>query len=156
MTRKHRFGFTRWRPSGALGFGTGFAILVAGCAERPAAESPQVRFEREVAYRHSCAANLLAQRADENLRTIEMVLAMDTASDPASQLSRRATQAAFDFSRAYQRHASLRASAYTFLDSAVNYARTSADSANVIERYQQDLATLLADQNHACNWNFPF
>ncbi|HUE95065.1 MAG TPA: hypothetical protein VMN39_00305, partial [Longimicrobiaceae bacterium] len=81
------------------------------------------------------------------------------------------------FTRAYHAHAELRAVAYAHLDSAVNHASTSADSAryleraaaitvrlpqpgtvegNVITSYTTNLTTMLRDGNHPCNWDIPF
>jgi hypothetical protein len=167
MTRDHGRAF-----GAALGI-----LLLTACADRPTAESPQVRFEKEAAYRQACAADVLARRAEDDLLVIQNAFPPENATDPVSEISRQAARAALDFARAYQRHAMLRATAYAYLDSAVNHAKTTADSArfversasitistpvpgtleeNVIVKYQEDFSALLADQNHPCNWNFPF
>jgi hypothetical protein len=162
---------------------TAFLILasvtvVAACGDRAArVESPEVRFERESAFRQACAARLLAQRAQNDLQLLEMASLGADPSDPAAEISRRATAAAVEYARAYERHAELRAGAYANLDSAVNHAETTADSTrfvqragsyslrlpaegtvegNVLNSYQADLSSLLADVNHPCNWDFPF
>jgi hypothetical protein len=153
------------------------AGLVAACSDRPLAESPEVRFEREVAYRQACVARVLAQGAEEDLRVVEAALPADTPTDAVGQITQRATMAAFEFARAYQLHADLRATAYALVDSATNHADTSADSAryleragalsinlpltgtleaNVLERYQNNMAAMLSNLDHPCNWDIPF
>ncbi len=157
-----------------------FALVLgaAGCGDRgPRGESPEVRLQREGAFRQACAARLLAQRADSDLQLLESSYATVDPADPVAEISRRATLSAIEFSRAYQRHAELRVSAYAYLDSAVNHAASAADSAryiqragsfsprfpaegsiegNVLSSYQANLLALLENVNHPCNWDFPF
>jgi hypothetical protein len=157
-------------PFGALCF------LVA-CKDTPRQESPEVRFEREAAYRQACVARALAQRATDDLQILTAATESFTLGDSASILSRDATNAAVEFARAFQRHAEFRLGAYAYLDSAVNHSTSAADSvrylerassfsirspeqgtveANVLESYQQKIADMLADQNNQCNWDIPF
>ena len=155
------------------------AGVLGACAETDRQDSPEVRFEREAAYRQACVAQLLAQRAADDLTVVQAALPADdaTPSDPLAGLARQASLAAYEFALAYQRHADLRATAYAFMDSAVNRAETSADSvryierasafsinapsegtmeATVITRYQENIAAMLANADHPCNWDFPF
>lgn len=149
--------------------------LAAGCSD--GGEAPEIRAQRESVHRQACVANILAERADDNVRTLIDALASADPSDPIGQITRRATESALEFARAYQRHAELRVGAYGYLDSAVNRAATPADSAryadrassfliripaegtveaNVMNSYQNDFLALLSDPNHPCNWDFPF
>lgn len=166
------------RPRRLRGALLAIAFLGASCddpAQRP--ESPAARFERESAYRQVCAAEVLARTSEERLLTLESTLETLDPSDPLSDLNRRVTTAALGFARAYERHAELRYGAYAYMDSAVNHAATTADSAryisrasafsirapeegtveaNVFEQYQADLVAILSNENHTCNWDFPF
>jgi hypothetical protein len=132
---------------------------------------------REAAWRQACAARELATVSEDDISTLEASLGSIDPADPIGALSRRATEAALEFGRAFQRHAELRTRAYAQLDSAVNYATTTADSArfleraatftirapepntveaNVMESYVQRLNGILSDPDHRCNWDTPF
>lgn len=167
----------KWMPRACFGL-MAVAVVATACGDtdtRP--ESPLVRAEREAAYRQACAARLLAEEAEDDLQVLEETLAALDPSEPATQLGRQTTMAALGFARAYERHADLRRTAYAYMDSAVNHAATSADSARYIERagafsirspeegtveanvlasYQADLSAVLENANHPCNWDFPF
>ncbi len=144
-------------------------IALAACAEDSV--DPAVRGQREAAYRQACVARVLADRAESDLETMNAALQSD------DEFTRMAASAAVAFNGAYLRHAEIRLSAYAHLDSAVNHARTPADSmaysaralsfsivppaegsleANVITNYDGNLRALLFDPNHPCNWDFPF
>jgi hypothetical protein len=157
------------------------ALIVAGLAscreEAPRAPSPAALAQREAAYRQACVAGELAAVAEEDLEVLEALVESLDPADPAGELGLRTTFAAFDFARAYHGHAELRARAYAYLDSAVNHAATTADSARYIERagafsirrpeegtveanvltaYQANFSERLADDDHPCNWDLPF
>jgi hypothetical protein len=153
------------------------ALVLSGCGDRDRPVTPEQMAEREAAFRQACAAQELALAADENLATIQTSLLTLDPKDPASAVSRAATEAAIQYSTAYQGHAALQLGAYAHLDSAVNNATTTADSARYIERagsftirnpeagtleanvinaYQADFLQLLEDPNHRCNWDTPF
>lgn len=173
MTRLRTRPATRRGASAALAL-TSLAFAAA-CGDQ--GESPEARARRESAHQQACIANVLAQRADDNVRTLNDALAGTDPSDPVGQIARQATASALEFARAYERHAELRLGAYGYLDSAVNRANTPADSvryadrassflvripadgtveANVMNSYQNDFLALLSDPNHPCNWDFPF
>ncbi len=169
----------RARSSALSGAGTALALtslaVVAACGDR--GEPPEARAQRESVHRQACVANVLADRANDNVQTLNDALAGADPSDPVGQITRQATASALEFARAYQRHSELRLGAYSYLDSAVNRANTAADSAryaerassflvripadgtveaNVLNSYQNDFLVLLSDPNHPCNWDFPF
>ncbi len=170
---------TRPRPTTRSGATVAVALVslafAAACGDQ--GESPEVRAQRESTHRQACVAAVLAERADDNVRTLNDAIAGGDPSDPVVQITQRATASALAFARAYQRHSELRVGAYAYLDSAVNRARTPADSvryverassflvrfpaegtveANVLNSYQNDFLALLSDPNHPCNWDFPF
>jgi len=151
--------------------------LFAACGDREPTESPADRAQREAAYRQACASTALSRSALDDLATVESVLPNTTPGDPLAELSQQAALAAYDFARAYQRHAEMRALTYVYVDSAINHSRTDADSvrmmersaqfaitlpaegtieANVILRYQNNLTAILDNPDHPCNWDFPF
>jgi hypothetical protein len=156
----------------------GVAVSVVACADRARGpESVEVRFERVAAYRQACAARVLAERAQDDLETLTGTFDALDPDDPISQIASRTTGAALSFGRAYNDHAQLRATAYAYLDSAVNHSATAADSvryidragrfsirlpaegtveANVFTNYQENLAALLSNPDHPCNWDIPF
>jgi hypothetical protein len=152
-------------------------LLLGGCRDEVAREASEaVRTEREIAYRQACAANVIARDAEENLEILEATFAI-TGQSSDGAISQQTTSALVAYSRAYQQHAELRASAYAYLDSAVNHSSSTADSArymtraasfsirtptagtveaNVMTAYANSLYSLLSDNNHRCNWDFPF
>jgi hypothetical protein len=163
------------RPRSAATIPFALLAFVASCGDQ--GEAPEVRAQRESVHRQACVAGVLAERADDNVRTLVEALSSSDPADPIAQITRRATESALDFARAYQRHAELRVGAYGYLDSAVNRSKTPADSAryadrassfliripaegtveaNVMNSYQNDFLALLSDPNHPCNWDFPF
>ena len=111
-----------------------------------------------MAARQACISQRLALRAEDELQTLQQMLA---ASGPLG------------FQEAYANHANLRVSAYAQVDSALNHARSPEDSArhmeraqafeirrpepgsveeNVIRSYERNLAAVLGDSDHPCNW----
>lgn len=155
-------------------------LMLGGCGDQPAGEaaedSPVNLAERRGAYRQACVAEDLAAQAEDDILTLEEVAA-GAGSDPVASLSARAAESALEFSRAYQRHAELRAAAYAHLDSAINHSVTTADSAryaqraesfsirapqagtveeNVFLSYQTNFIQLLQDEDYPCNWDLPF
>ena len=151
-------------------------LCVGGCGDQEREVTPEQRAERESAFREACAAQALAVSADESLATIQSTLLTLDPGDPTMSVSRAATEAAMEYSVAYQNHAALRLGAFAHLDSAVNTASTTADSARYIERagsftirnpdagtleanvsnaYQAAFIEVLGDPNHPCNWNTP-
>ncbi|MDR0787191.1 MAG: hypothetical protein LBG44_04935 [Gemmatimonadota bacterium] len=160
----------RWLAgrAGLLAVTLSAAVSVSGC-DRP--EDPMIRAQREAAYRQACAAGVLARSAESDYETISLGLQSE------DELVRMASNAALTFNQAYLRHAEIRLTAYAHMDSAVNHAKTSADStafaeralsfaiapadegsleAAVINNYDGKLQLLLLDRNHPCNWDFPF
>lgn len=154
------------------------AFAVAGCSEgtdRPV--PPETLNEQRAAFRQACVAQELALRAEEDVATIESVLQSTDPSNPLAEINRMASAAALEFARAYSAHAQIREVAYAYLDSAVNHARATADSAryleratavtvrvpqtgtveeNVITSYSANFAATLGDPDHRCNWDLPF
>jgi hypothetical protein len=145
------------------------ALLLAAACDR--GESPEIRAQREAAFRQACASRTLALQAEGDYEMIAAGLQSEDA------LTRMATTAAIGFNQAYLNHANIRYAAYAHLDSAVNYAKTPTDSAayiaralsfgvaspetgsleeSVINDYDGKLQRLLMDRNHQCNWDFPF
>ena len=145
-------------------------LLAAGC-ERPEEVSPEVAERRFAATRTYCAAAELARKAEDDYRTLEQTFPAPR--DPTGQMMRGAASAALQYSQAYLQHAQLRAAAAAQLDSAMNFSPADADSArhaaaasqfavrvpeagtveaNVYTAYQQDLAGIVTDPNHPCNW----
>lgn len=144
--------------------------LLAACSERaPREVTPEVRAERRAAERGACIAASLADEAASNLVTLDSVAARGEGT-PAFGAIHQATRA---YAGAFLRHAELRESAYAYADSAVNFARTPADSAryeehsrsivisapergsvegNVFAEYQAKFSSMLADPNNPCNW----
>ena len=111
-----------------------------------------------MAARQACIAQRLALRAEDELQTLQQMMA---ATGPLA------------FQEAYAQHASLRISAYSQVDSALNHARSPEDSTrhieraqayeirrpepgsveeNVIRSYERNLAAVLGDADHPCNW----
>ncbi|HUE95567.1 MAG TPA: hypothetical protein VMN39_02860 [Longimicrobiaceae bacterium] len=149
------------------------ATFLTGCREETEVPvPPAVLLQRAAAFRQACAARELAAAAAEDLAILEEL------SDPGgSELMQVAARGAADFARAYHRHAELRVGAYALLDSAVNFATTTADSARYVERagaftvllpqegtveanvlrsYQAKFSAILGDDDHRCNWDIPF
>jgi hypothetical protein len=144
--------------------------LLAACSERSAREvPPEVRAERRAAERSACVAGALADDAASTLATLDAAAARG-AESPALDAIHAATRA---YAEAYLRHAQLRESAYAYADSAVNFAKTTADSTryeehsksfvisapergsvegNVFAEYQAKFSAALADPGNPCNW----
>lgn len=154
------------------------ATALAGCdADGERTEDPETLNERRAAYRQACVAEALATQSADDIATIEDVLANIDTTNPLAEVNRMASTAALEFARAYEAHASLRESAYAYMDSAANHSRTTADSArfldrassftirsprpgsveeNVIVSYQADFTAMLQNGDHPCNWDLPF
>jgi len=155
-----------------------FTFAVAGCGDSgEAPPSPEQLAIREAAWRQACAARELESIAEGDIETLEASVEAFDPSDPIGAISRRAATAALEFGRAFHRHAELRNSAYAYVDSAMNHARTPTDSARYVERagafairapdpnsleanviadYEQRIAVILNDEDHRCNWDTPF
>lgn len=152
-------------------------VVIGGCADTGEEIPPEVRAEREISYRRACIARELVARAEDDVEVLAETLGNVDPADPLAAVTRSASEAALEFARAYGRHAELRASAYDLVNSAVNQSETSADSARLIEQaqnfsitipaegtveanvlasYQTNLNTMLADEDHPCNWDIPF
>lgn len=150
--------------------------LALGCTEERA-EAPERRAAREMAYRQACIARDLERRSEEDVDLLEATLASADTGDALGSIVAQTTRVALDFSRAFHRHAELRANGSAYLDSAANHAATAADStryvqraqqfairapqpgtieANVLADYQEKLLAALNDENHRCNWDLPF
>lgn len=131
--------------------------LVA-CGDEADGPAPEQLAARTSAARQACVADLLLQRADEELALLEQI--------PGS-----ANVASFQ--RAYRQHAVLRNTVAAQLDSAFNHSATPADSsrhaaaaegirisspdpetveANVIRSYDENMGAILSDTDHPCNW----
>jgi hypothetical protein len=154
------------------------SLTFAACDEggdRP--PDPEQLAFREAAWRQACAARALEEIARSDIETLEAAMTAFDPADPVAEISRMAAGAALEFGRAFHRHAELRNRAYAHLDSAVNVARTPADSATYIERagafsirapdpgsveanviadYEQRIAAILGDEDHRCTWDTPF
>lgn len=148
-----------------------------GCGDAPALDEARLA-ERESAYRRACVSRALVETAVDDRETLEeSFLAARDPSDPLGEVTRHAAVAALEFNRAYIDHAELRATALAYLDSAFRAAPTPADSlrylrhsaafaitlpqegtieANVLSSYQANFNAVLADEDHPCNWDFPF
>jgi hypothetical protein len=136
-------------------------VIAAACREPGGGVPPEVESQRILAARHACVGEQLLDRAQDDLETLESMGEGGIAS------------AAVVYQRAFTQHATLRYTVYAHLDSAVNRARTSADSlrhvqtanqltilrpqpetleANVLEQYNRRASEILADDGHPCNW----
>ena len=148
-----------------------------GCGDDGGTANPEVRERQEMAYRVACASRHLLAEATGNEEMLEAAVA---SADPASaegQVTITTSNSVLDFARAYGQHANLRASVYAYLDSAVNHAATPQDSAlyaqragafstrqpvqgsleeNVIASYDRNIAAILSNEDHPCNWDLPF
>lgn len=144
--------------------------LLAACSERaPREVPPAVRAERLAVARNACIAGSLADEAASTLATLDSSAARSE-NTPALAAIHNATRA---YSEAFLRHAQLRENAYAYADSAVNFAKTPADSAryaehskrivisapepgtvegNVFAEYQAKFSAALADPSNPCNW----
>jgi hypothetical protein len=155
---------------------TGWLIASACEARPPVAESPEARYQRVSAFRQACVAHHLALQSEDDMETLAAILDGGDPTDD-TDFSRGITLATYEFARAFHQHAELRYRAYAYLDSAVNHSATPPDSAryieyaatftirlpaegtveaNVLNRYQADLAQTLADADHRCNWDIPY
>jgi hypothetical protein len=149
------------------------ALLSACGPGRPDAE-PARTPEQEEASRRACIAAELARAAEDEVETLEASLPEGEPEDPVERLSQRAKLAALEFGRAYQQHTQLRLGAEAAVDSALNHARTPADSARQMERrtrfatrppaagtveanvrnaYDRRFQELRSDEDHRCNWD---
>jgi hypothetical protein len=142
-------------------------VAFAACEPSPRAEPPAVTEARQAAARDVCIAWALAVRAQEGLTALQ-----EFQQEPAmAGISR----AALEFAAAAEHHAQLRYAAIAYTDSALNHARTPADSARYMERsdafevrrpqpgtleeniaasWMRDYAAIRADEDHRCNWDF--
>src|SRR5690606_19672428 len=119
----------------------------------------------------------LAARARDDEETLEATAAAVDPSTPPEQMALTARGAVLAFARAYRQHADLRASAYAYVDSAVNHSVSPADSArymqvasrftirtpmegtvetNVMQNFERKRAEILTNADHPCNWDLPF
>lgn len=142
-------------------------FTLVACEARPLAEPPAVVEARVDAARGACIGRELLANAEESLEALRTFQA-----DEAVELG--FAGAAVEFARAYQAHAQLRAAELAYADSALNHARTSADSlryeqtasaflprapqagtleGNVAAAWLRDFATIGADEDHRCNWD---
>ena len=149
-------------------------VALAAC---DAADQPQRRTVTtpDEPARVACVSRELVTRAQENRLSLdELAGTGDTADVDLSQdLTRRAARSAFEFSRAYEHLATVRAARAAYMDSALNHAATATDSsrysslaaqsrlqppepgtleANVNDAYMRDFAVLFNDSDHPCNW----
>lgn len=139
-------------------FAGAILLTAAACAADDTGPTPEQLEARDLAARSACVAERIAQRADEELRTLEE---LQMAPGPLG------------FQRAYLQHAQLRLRTLALADSALNHARSSADSVtldsasravrlrlpepgsveeNVIRSYENNFLTLINDEDHPCNW----
>jgi hypothetical protein len=141
------------------------AVLLGACDPRSVrAVDTEVAAARAEIARNACIAAALTQRAHDNLETLQSFVGDGFDGTPA---------AALQFARAYAHHAELRQAVAARVDSAVNHARSPADSArhadaairfipappepgtledNVATAYNRDFRTVRADEDHRCNW----
>ena len=141
--------------------------LVAACDDGPAEVPPEVREARREAASRACLSAELARTAQDNVQTLETTFGGETTAGSAAG-------AVAAYARAFLQHATLRELAYAHRDSALNHAASPEDSlrheeqagqitilspqpgtleANVIEDYERQLAALVADEDHPCNWD---
>lgn len=130
---------------------------VLACGD-DAGPTPEQIETRDVAARQACISTRLAQRAVDELQTLENLLG---------------NAGPVGFQRAYEQHASLRLAVFAQLDSALNHSATAEDSTrhaaaargiqirlptpgsvedNVIRSYETNFAAIFNDSDHPCNW----
>ena len=147
--------------------------LLAACDDG-AGEPSEARVANRGPARAACITRLLAERARTDLAALDSVFPDPSAADPTARIRLQAARAAYEYARAYDQLAGLRASAAAYVDSAVNYSRTPADSAryaqlasgfrirspepgtveaNVAESYARSFVALANDEDHRCNWD---
>lgn len=138
-----------------------FALLcatLAACAGEPDGPSPEQLAARENAARDACVAARLHERAVDELATLEQIAG---------------NSGIIGFQRAYESHAQLRLAVAAQIDTALNHASGSEDSAahaaaaeriqirapdpesveeNVIRSYETNAAAIFGDPDHPCNW----
>lgn len=144
-------------------------LLLAAC-ERGEVQPdvpPRVAEARRVATLDACLAQVLSERSRESLEALQEFQGEDSPMiGPA--------QAAVAFARAYLQTAELHAAALARADSAMNHARSPADStryiqsgeaflprppepgtleSNVAAAWMRDFAALRADEDHRCHWD---
>lgn len=162
------------RPPRLAAFAAAFLISLTGCGDGAPEVPPEVARARQQSARRACVAAEVLRRASSDIADLRETLETSSEDSPGAELTRRAGTAALQFARAYEQHAELRLAAYAHVDSAVNYSRRAADSiqhvqmaqqlsirspqpgtveANVIAAYERDLASLLRDPDHPCNWD---
>jgi hypothetical protein len=147
----------------------GWLVLLplAACDPRPLGDPPEVVEARVDAARGACIGRELLAGAEESLDALRAFQAEET-------VDLGITHAAMEFARAYHAHAQLRATELAYADSAVNHARSSADSlryeqaasaflprapepgtleGNVADAWLRDFTTIGADEDHRCNWD---
>jgi hypothetical protein len=131
---------------------------LAACAGEPDGPTPEQLAARESAARDACVATRLHQRATDELATLEQVAG---------------GSGIIGFQRAYESHARLRLTVAAQIDTALNHASNSQDSAahaaaaeririsvpdpesveaNVIRSYETNAAAIFGDPDHPCNW----
>jgi hypothetical protein len=144
------------------------ALALTGCDRGAATAADGSRTEaQQAAARDACLAEAMAAQAEQHLADLEE---WGLAGGPGSA----AAAAAGEFARAYFQHAQLRYATLAHADSALNHARTPADSAryvqtagaflprgfepgtlegNVAEAWARDFSVLLANEDHRCHWD---
>ena len=161
----------RMVPKALLGILLAAPLAGCGGGDAPDTLPDAVLQQRTMAYRQACAAKEIEVTAEENLVILESIVPESGDEGLAST-----RDAATGFARGYHRHAELRYALYAMVDSAVNHARTPADSvrfeeransftvrspaagtveANAMESYDMEFRMILADADHPCNWNIP-
>jgi hypothetical protein len=142
-------------------------VALSACEATPPPPAAQTETARAAA-RDACISRELNMRADESVVALE-----EFETEALSAIG--PAQAALEFARALQQHAMLRHAATAHADSALNHARTPADSTrymqaaesflprspdpgtlehNVVAAWLRDYATIRADEDHRCNWDF--
>lgn len=154
-TPRRPFWLLLLAPLGLAACGDGRA---AGSADADEPLPAAVRAARRAAERGACISTELSAKATSDLAMLDTMAVLGPV---------RA------YALAFQQHATLRATAFAYLDSAANYADNPADSAryaqtaerfvisapgpgtleaNILAEYERRFATLRADLQHPCNW----
>jgi hypothetical protein len=148
------------------------ALLAAGCRpDAPGAEPQRTAAQHEAARRACVAAEMIALSEDE-IETLQATLGDGADTGPA--IPRQAQRAALQFAQVVHQYALLRHSALAHVDSALNHAARSADSArhvaaaerfvprpaelgtveaNARAEYERRFTRVLEDADHRCNWD---
>jgi hypothetical protein len=144
------------------------AGLATGCEADPRQTAPATRTPaQQSAALEACIAHTLAANAQESLEALQAFEGIDGPTIATAG-------AVFEWARAYDQHAQLHYAAFAHADSALNHARTSADSARYIQTGQaflprrpepgtleenvaaawiRDFATIHENEDHRCHWD---